>query len=86
MKTPYTDQELINEALNRGYKKGTVIEYFPGENKGYDHVEGGHFEVDQYGNLRAYTKPKHERKGFDDERYDTLYFSESNQWTKIIEK
>jgi len=60
---------LVQEAKNRGYRKGTAIRYVP---HAIDYVEGDYFE-EENGELKAYAKPKHERKGFDDFRHDTLF-------------
>jgi hypothetical protein len=70
---------LIEEAKNRGYRKGTPIRYVP---HAIDYVEGNYFE-EENGELKAYAKPKHERKGFDDERHDTLF--DGFKWVEIVD-
>jgi len=71
--------DLIREAKERGYIKGTVIRYFPHT---IDYVEGSYFEIES-GKLKAYAKPKHERKGFDDFRHDTLF--DGFKWVEIVD-
>ena len=71
--------DLIREAKNRGYRKGTAIRYVP---HAIDYVEGNYFEVED-GKLRAYAKPKYERKGFDDFRHDTLF--DGFKWVEIVD-
>jgi hypothetical protein len=69
---------LVQEAKERGYKKGTAIKYVAHET---DYVEGNYFEeVD--GMVKAYLKPKHERKCFDDNRHDTLF--DGKKWVEIV--
>lgn len=71
--------DLIQEAKKRGYRQGTPIRYVP---HAIDYVEGDYFE--QEGNqLKAYAKPKHERKGFDDYRHDTIFDGE--EWVEIVD-
>ena len=71
--------DLVQEAKNRGYRKGTPIRYVP---HAVDYVEGDYFEeVD--GEVRAYAKPKEERKGFDDDRHDTLF--DGFNWVEIVD-
>jgi len=71
--------DLIQEAKERGYRKGTPIRYVP---HAIDYVEGNYFEeVD--GKVRAYRKPKNERKCFSDERYDTLF--NGKEWIEIVD-
>ena len=72
--------DLIQEAKNRGYRKGTAIRYVP---HAIDFVEGSYFEM-KGGDVVAYAKPKEERKGFDDNRHDTLYDSISKEWVEIV--
>jgi hypothetical protein len=76
------EYELITEAKKRGYRKGTPLNY-NGMLPGIDSCEGDEFEIDEYGNLLAFAKPKHERKGFDDWRHDTIYQADSKKWTEI---
>ena len=71
--------DLIQEAKNRGYRKGTAIRYV---SHAIDYVEGDYFEVED-GKLNAYEKPPHERKGFDDYRHDTLFDGE--KWVEIVD-
>ena len=71
--------DLIQEAKDRGYRKGTAIRYV---SHAIDYVEGNHFEVED-GKLKAYAKPKHERKCFDDYRHDTLFDGE--KWVEIVD-
>lgn len=71
--------DLIKEAKKRGYKKGTAIRYVPHE---IDYVEGNYFEIED-GEVKAYAKPKHERKSFDDFKHDTLY--DGNNWVEIVD-
>jgi len=71
--------DLIQEAKERGYRKGTPIRYVP---HAIDYVEGNYFEeVD--GKVRAYRKTKNERKCFSDERYDTLF--NGKEWIEIVD-
>ena len=71
--------DLIKEAINRGYRKGTPIRYVP---HAIDYVEGNCFEeVD--GKVKAYLKPKHERKCFEDEKHDTLF--DGDTWVEIVD-
>ena len=70
--------DLITEAKERGYRKGVAIRYVP---HAIDYVEGDYFEVEN-GELKAYAKPEHERKGFDDFRHDTLF--DGFKWVKIV--
>lgn len=69
---------LIREAKKLGYKKGTPIRYSPNT---IDYVEGNYFEFEN-GKVKAYLKPKHERKSFEDFRFDTLYDGEC--WVEIV--
>ena len=71
--------DLIEEAKKRGYRKGTPIRYVP---HAIDYVEGDYFEVEN-GELKAYSKPKHERKEFDDFRHDTLF--DGKEWVEIVD-
>ena len=71
--------DLIREAKERGYRKGTAIRYVP---HAIDYVEGNYFEVEN-GEVKAYAKPQHERKGFDDFRHDTL--SDGVRWVEIVD-
>jgi hypothetical protein len=71
--------DLIKEAKERGYRKGTAIRYVP---HAIDYVEGNYFEVEN-GEVKAYAKPQHERKGFDDFRHDTL--SDGVRWVEIVD-
>lgn len=71
--------DLIKEAKERGYRKGTAIRYVP---QAIDYVEGNYFEVEN-GELKAYAKPEHERKGFDDFRHDTLF--DGFKWVEIVD-
>lgn len=70
---------LIEEAIKRGYKKGTPIRYVP---HAVDFVEGDYFEVED-GKLKAYAMPKNQRKYFDDFRHDTLFDGE--KWVEIVD-
>jgi hypothetical protein len=72
-------QDLIKEARDRGYKRGTPIRYVP---HAIDYVEGDYFEVEK-GKVKAYRKPKHERVSFDDMRYDTLF--DGKVWVEIAD-
>lgn len=71
--------DLIEEAIKRGYRKGTPIRYVP---HAIDYIEGDYFE-EENGQLNAYEKPKHERKSFDDFRHDTLFDGE--EWVEIVD-
>ena len=71
--------DLVQEAYNRGYRKGTAIRYVP---HAIDYVEGDYFE-EENGQLNAYAKPESERKGFDDFRHDTLFDGEN--WVEIVD-
>jgi hypothetical protein len=71
--------DLIREAKERGYRKGTAIRYVP---HAIDYVEGNYFEVEN-GEVKAYAKPQHERKGFDDFRHDTLF--DGVRWVEIVD-
>ena len=71
--------DLIKEAKERGYRKGTAIRYVA---HAIDYVEGDYFEV-ECGELKAYAKPEHERKGFDDFRHDTLF--DGFKWVEIVD-
>ena len=73
--------DLLQEAKNRGYRKGTAIRYVP---HAIDHVEGGYFEMKD-GDVVAYAKPNDERKGFDDEKHDTIYDGSSKKWVEIVD-
>ena len=73
-------KDLIQEARDRGYKSGTPIRYV---SHAIDYVEGNYFEIKD-GNVVAYKKPKELRKGFDDDRHDTLY-SPSEGWVEIVD-
>lgn len=79
-----TEHELINEANIRGYRKGSIIHYFPDRQSVTDIVVGNYFEVDSKGNLNAYAKPKSERKSFDDFTHDELYNANNDSWVKLI--
>ena len=70
---------LVQEAKNRGYKKGTAIRYVP---HAIDYVEGDYFE-EVNGKLRAYAKPKKDRKRFDDQKHDTLF--DGKNWVEIVD-
>lgn len=70
---------LIQEAKNRGYRKGTPIRYVP---HAIDFVEGNYFEIHN-GEVRAYRKPKNERVHFDDMKYDTLF--DGIEWVQIVD-
>lgn len=70
--------DLVKKAKKRGYKKGTPIKYVP---HAIDYVEGNYFEVEN-GKLKAYAKPKEERKCFDDFRHDTLF--DGKEWVEIV--
>lgn len=72
--------DLIQEAKKRGYAKGVAIKYV---SHAIDYVEGDNFEIDEYGNVVAFAKPEHERNGFDDQTYDTLYDASINSWVEI---
>jgi hypothetical protein len=61
--------DLIKQAKEKGYKKGTAIRYI---SHAIDYVEGNYFEIEK-GKLNAYLKPKNERKCFEDFRFDTLF-------------
>ena len=71
--------DLIQEAKNRGYRKGTPIRYVP---HAVDYVEGDCFDVLD-GEVRSYAKQKHERKCFDDWRCDTLF--DGKNWVEIVD-
>ena len=71
--------DFIREAKERGYRKGTAIRYVP---HAIDYVEGNYFKVEN-GKLKAYAKPEHERKGFDDYRHDTLF--DGLKWVEIVD-
>jgi hypothetical protein len=71
--------DLIQEAKNRGYKKGTPIRYVP---HAVDYVEGDYFEIED-GELKAYSKPEDERKSFDDFKHDTLF--DGVNWVEIVD-
>jgi len=71
--------DLISEARKRGYQKGTAIRYVP---HAVDYVEGDFFEIVD-GELRAYAKPEHERKCFEDWRCDTLY--KDGEWVEFAD-
>jgi hypothetical protein len=71
--------DLIREAKERGYRKGIAIRYVP---YAIDYVEGNYFEVEN-GEVKAYAKPEHERKGFDDFRHDTLF--DGVDWVEIVD-
>ena len=75
--------DLINEAKNRGYRKGTAIKYV---SHATDYVEGSNFEVAHNGDLRAYAYPKNERDTFDKQRFDVLYDKELDKWVEISVK
>jgi hypothetical protein len=70
--------DLIQEARNRGYRKGTAIRYVP---HAIDYVEGDYFEVVD-GEVKAYAKPKNERLSFDDTKHDTLF--DGVEWVEIV--
>ena len=72
-------QDLIKEARDRGYRKGTPIRYVA---HAVDYVEGNYFEVEN-GQVKAYKKPKHERICFDDMRHDTLF--DGKEWVEIVD-
>jgi hypothetical protein len=71
--------DLIQEAKNRGYKKGTPIRYVP---HAVDYVEGDYFEIED-GELKAYSKPEDERKSFDDFKHDALF--DGVNWVEIVD-
>lgn len=71
--------DLVQEAKNRGYRRGTAIRYVP---HAIDYVEGDYFE-EVNGQLKAYSKPKYLRKGFDDYRHDTLF--DGKNWVEIVD-
>lgn len=77
-----SEQELIAEARRRGYHRGTPLDY-KGMLPGIDYCEGNFFEVNQNGDLVAFAKPQHLRRGFDDWRFDTLYKAKTKTWTAI---
>ncbi len=70
--------DLIQEARNRGYRRGTAIRYVP---YAIDYVEGDYFEVVD-GKLKAYAKSKNERVCFDDMKHDTLF--DGVEWVEIV--
>lgn len=70
---------LVQEAKNRGYRRGTAIRYVP---HAIDYVEGDYFE-EVNGKLRAYSKPKKDRKCFDDQKHDTLF--DGKNWVEIVD-
>lgn len=70
--------DLIQEAINRGYTRGTAIRYVP---HAIDYVEGDYFEIVD-GEVRAYAKPKNARECFEDWRCDTLY--RDGEWVEIV--
>ena len=72
-------KDLVREAKERGYRKGTPIRYVP---HAIDYVEGNYFE-EVNGEVKAYAKPKHERKCFDDNRHDTLF--DGVKWVEIVD-
>lgn len=51
-----TESDLIKEAKERGYRKGSIIHYFPERQSQTDILEGDYFERDSKGNLNAYKK------------------------------
>lgn len=71
--------DLIREAKERGYRKGTAIRYV---SHAIDYVEGNYFEVEN-GQLKAYAKPKHERKGFNDFTHDVLF--NGSKWVEKVD-
>lgn len=71
---------LIQEAKERGYRKGVAIRYVP---HAIDYIEGNYFEMND-GDVVAYKKPEEERKSFDDFTYDTLYDGISKEWVEIV--
>lgn len=71
--------DLVQEAKNRGYRRGTAIRYVP---HAIDYVEGDYFE-EVNGELRAYAKPEKDRKCFDDEKHDTLF--DGFNWVEIVD-
>lgn len=73
------NQDLIKEAKERGYRKGTPIRYVA---HAIDYVEGNYFEVVN-GQLKAYSKPKHQRECFEDMRHDTLF--NGKEWVEIVD-
>lgn len=78
------NNKLIDEAVKRGYKKGSIIHYHPEKQSETDILEGDYFEVDIKGNVLAFAKPENERLSFDDNRHDEIYNAESDQWVKLI--
>lgn len=76
--------DLIKEARERGYRKGTKIHYYPEKNTIIDEVIGDVFEVLENGDLVAYLKEESERVSFDDFTYDTLYEKDTDTWVKIL--
>lgn len=70
--------DLVQEAKNRGYKRGTAIRYVP---HAIDYVEGDYFE-EVKGQVRAYSKPKKDRETFDDQKYDTLF--DGKDWVEMV--
>lgn len=71
--------DLLKEAKERGYRKGTAIRYVP---HAIDYVEGNYLEVVN-GQVKAYLKPKHERKSFDDFIHDTIF--DGKNWVEIVD-
>lgn len=71
--------DLIEEAKKRGYRKGIAIRYVP---HAIDYVEGSYFEV-QNGKLKAYAKPKQDRKYSNDFNHDTLF--DGLEWVEIVD-
>ncbi len=71
--------DLVKEAKERGYKKGTAIRYVP---HAIDYVEGDYFE-EVNGQLKAYSKPKQLRINIDDNRHDTLF--DGIDWVEIVD-
>jgi len=75
-------QDLIQEAIDRGYKTGTIIDY-NGILTGTDTLGNGEFAMKD-GNLIKYEK-KLENDNPNHRRFDTIWRKETG-WTKIVDK
>jgi len=72
------ETELINEAISRGYRTGTIVDY-DGVLAGTDTLGCGEFKV------KGDRLIKYEKKLKDDRRFDTI-FDKERGWTNIATK
>lgn len=72
----------IKDAIKKGYKRGTVIQYSQGAYN--DTLGRGEFEVN-IDRIIKFEYPADERDCFDKRQFDTIY-SEEDGWVKIVKQ